>query len=143
MVPRPRWLDQARDHDVLCCVKRFISDGEWAQLPVVVLPQGGLARLATHLPSEAVSRVVHADASDKWRKAAVFVQGMVAVNPVYLRAIEYLTSLADGTCADGAALPALSWHSQDSVPGLALPIVPLGLQGALLPAVPFSSAWKR
>ena len=66
-----------------------------------------------------------------------------AVNPMYLRAIEYLTSLADGTCADGAALPALSWHSQDSVPGLALPIVPLGLQGALLPAVPFTSAWKR
>ena len=143
MVPQPRWLDQARDDDVLCCVKRFISDGGWAQPPVVVLPQGGLSRLATHLPSEVVSRVVHADASDKWRKAAVFVQRMVAVNPMYLWAVEYLTSLADGACADGAALPALPWHSQDSVPGLALPIVPLSLQGALLPAVPFQSVWRR
>jgi len=83
VVPQPRWLDQARDDDVLCCVKRFISDGGWAQPPVVVLPQGGLSRLATHLPSEVVSRVVHADASDKWRKAAVFVQRMVAVNNVF------------------------------------------------------------
>lgn len=110
-VPKPVWLQKSGGGDVLCAVKRFVSDKDWAQPPVVVLPEGGLTRLLTYLLDKQVSRVWAPKHSEQWRKAALVVQRFVDTNPTYLRATTYLHSLADGVCGAGTVPPELPWHA--------------------------------
>lgn len=141
-VPKPPWLADVSDDDVLCGVRRFVSDKDWAQPPVVVIPQGGLSRLLTCLPVGLVPRVFSPEKSEQWRKAAQVVERFVGANPTYLRAVAYLTALAAGACAVGAVLPDLPWHALQDGGVAGAFVVPLGLQGAMLPHLRFQAVWK-
>ena len=142
-VPKPAWLQKSGGEDVLCAVKRFLSDKDWAQPPVVVLPEGGLTRLLTYLPDKQVSRVRAPKHSEQWRKAALVVQRFVDTNPTYLRATTYLHSLADGACGAGTVPPELLWHAAPPEDPSQPFLLPASLQGPLLPHMRVQAAWKR
>ena len=142
-MPQPRGLAAAAPHDVLCAVRRFISDREWAQPPVVLIPQGGLSRLRTRLPTGVVPRVRTAERSEQWRRAADVVQRFVAVQPIYLRSVSYLRDLADGLIGVGALPAQLPWHNSNGAVRPQPFVLPLGLQGQLRPTMRFQAEWRR
>lgn len=141
-VPAPRWLPRPEPNDIVCAVKRFVSDRAFSQEPVVVMPQAGINRLPGQVPTSRVARVFSPEKVDHWKKLLSVVEGLASTQPTYWRAVSYVTELAEGTSDRDAELEELVWHSSPPAPQVEPITLPMGLQGPLAPQMRFVARWQ-
>ena len=98
-------------NDVVCIVKRFCSDSEACQAPVLVLPQAFLCRLPGTLPTEPAPRVVWKQARRMmWIELAeAFLKMNPEVTPKVSRTVNYLVGVGRGWYPEVRFQP-LPWH---------------------------------
>ena len=141
-IPAPRWLARPDPHDVVCAVKRFVSDGSFSQEPLVVMPSCGVQRLPTPCPTGRVPRVHSPEKADQWRKLLSVVELLAATHLTYRRAFVYVNELASGNADQDASLVDLPWHSSPAALPMGPIALPVCLQGALAPQMKFEIRWR-
>lgn len=140
------------DEDVVCLIKRFISDSDLSQPPLFVCPHDRLARLSSLVPLTAMPRKpVQASLRDKWLQLAdAFVEAFSigalsaeeAGQPA--RAAAYLRALALGHIGAGAPAPQMQWHKELGARARVIQIMPEAKASAtLLPVKPLVARWRR
>lgn len=133
----------ADPNDVVCVCKRYASDNEPAQRPVLVLPQSFLSRLPSPLPSNArPDKVTAADRRASWLElATILLRQKPLEGEQLVRAVKYLQWVGEGRgTPEGTVLQPLPWHvsekPRDVLQGLASYPV-------LLPVAAFKAQLRR
>ena len=98
--------------DVVCVTKRYCSDVEASQAPVLILPQSFLGRLPTRLPvHQRPDKITAADRRGTWLELAMVLLRQRPLEEAKLaRAVRYLQRAGTGQGTPAGALEALPWH---------------------------------
>ena len=102
------------ENDVVCLVKRFCSDAEACQLPVLVLPQAFLARLQGTLPVNPRPLVPwNQKRRMMWLELAeLILRQSSSLTPKVSRSVNYLLMVGKAE-APPTRFQDLPWHEED------------------------------
>ena len=131
-----------QQNDVVCVLKRAISDSEPSQHPVTIMGGNLHTRLRSPIPQTFDPRVPTGKKGDAWHSLADKFIEQEHHNPNAARGAAYLRALADNKCAEGKTPTPLPWHCERGLVAFLSGGVSPEFQRQVLPVMPFRATWS-